>query len=197
MMKYKNIIFDFGNVLVKFDEKLVLDNYCTTDEEFCLMRQAVFHDWERLDEGSIGYAEYMEHVAALLPERLHPNLQALAKDWYCHLTPMKETWDLIHELKSRGYSLYILSNAPTYFAEHASFFEITEAFDGIVFSGPLKMLKPWEGIYKHLFTTYGLKPQECLFLDDKKENIRAGEALGMDGIVFTGDVHCVREWLEL
>lgn len=196
-MKYKNIIFDFGNVIVKFSKSQVLDNYCTTSEDFYLMDHAVFHDWTMLDRGEIEYEEYMKRAAALLPKRLHGNLQVLAKDWYRQLTPLKQTWDFIREMKAKGYSLYILSNAPTYFAEHVSFYEITKAFDGIVFSGPLKMMKPEHGIYKYLFTKYNLEPKKCLFLDDIAENIKAGELMGMDGIVFTGDIDVVRKRLQL
>ena len=39
-------------------------------------------------------------------------------------------------------------------------------------------------IYQCLFTTYNLKPEECVFLDDRPENIEGGEKLGMRGIVF-------------
>lgn len=196
-MKYKNIVFDFGNVIVKFNDEQVLGSFCSTSEDFRLMKEAVFHDWDTLDSGQADYDKYMEYATSLLPDHLHSNIRKLAKEWYRHLTPLDDTWKLIHELKARGFALYILSNAPTYFAEHASYFDITKEFDGIVFSGPIKMLKPEPGIYQYLFDTYDITPEECLFLDDKEENIRAGEALGMDGIVFDGDVQKVIKQLVL
>ena len=33
--------------------------------------------------------------------------------------------------------------------------------------------------------TYGLNPDECVFIDDRKVNVDAAKALGMHGIVFT------------
>ena len=48
----------------------------------------------------------------------------------------------------------------------------------------VKMVKPDADIYQCLFDTYGLKPEECVFLDDRPENIEGGEKLGMRGIVF-------------
>lgn len=184
MKKYKNIIFDFGNVLARFDEKEVIGQYCSSSEDFLLLKKALFYDWDSLDGGFIDYNKYMENVKERLPKSLHPILDSLAKTWYQHLSPLTETWAFIHELKKSGYALYILSNASTYFAENYSFFEITKEFDGMVFSGPLKMLKPKHEIYHYLFDTFHLVPEECLFLDDKKENILAGKELGMDGIVF-------------
>ena len=43
-------------------------------------------------------------------------------------------------------------------------------------------------MYQYLFRTYSLKPEECFFVDDLKRNIDAGKSLGMDGIVFTGEI---------
>ncbi len=184
MKKYNNIIFDFGNVLAKFDVKEILTHFCSSTEEFQLMKTALFYDWDALDGGKIDYFDYMRTVKNQLPVSLHQKLEHLSKTWYQHLSPISETWTLIQELKKSGYALYILSNASTYFAEHASFFEITKEFDGIVFSGPLKMAKPNSEIYQYLFHSFQLIPEECLFLDDKKENIDAGIKLGMDGVVF-------------
>jgi putative hydrolase of the HAD superfamily len=46
------------------------------------------------------------------------------------------------------------------------------------------MVKPNADIYEHLMDKYNLKAQECVFIDDRVENIEAAKALGMKGIVF-------------
>ena len=92
-----------------------------------------------------------------------------------------------------GFKCYILSNAPTYFAEHADYYEIVREFDGVVFSAPVRMAKPDARIYRYLFEHFDLKPETCFFLDDKPANVEAGRAAGMDGIVFTGDVEAVKK----
>lgn len=58
------------------------------------------------------------------------------------------------------------------------------------------MVKPDPGIYLYLFQTYGLKPEECFFIDDLEDNIEAGRKLGMDGIVFTGDTEKVKKFIQ-
>lgn len=195
-MNYKNIIFDFGNVLATFSEDKIIGNYCSSPEDFVLMKQAVFYSWDEMDKGTIDYDAYMKHVASILPDHLQSAIAELSRSWYQQLTPMEETWNFVKELKEKGYSVYILSNAPTFFADHADFFPITKEFDGIVFSGPLKIAKPEPAIYEYLFDTYCLKPEECLFLDDKKKNVDAAQKLGMDGIVFTGDIEVVKNKLR-
>ena len=47
------------------------------------------------------------------------------------------------------------------------------------------MIKPDAGIYQCLFDKYILNPKECVFIDDRPENIEGGRKLGMEGIVFT------------
>lgn len=196
-MKYKHIIFDFGNVLAKFDEQAIIENFSSSKEDFTLIKKAVFYDWDGLDGGFISYEEYTEQALSMLPSRLHANVTQLFRDW-CHLlVPMQDTWDLVRELKEKGFSLYILSNASTYFAENVGFYSITKEFDGAVYSGHLKLIKPDPEIYRHLFKTFSLNPEECLFLDDKEKNVQAAQTLGMDAIVFTGDTKPVRALLGL
>lgn len=197
MLHYKNIVFDFGNVLGSFDEDYILRQFCSDPADLPLLKKAVFYNWADLDAGTADYEASKKHALTLVPARLRANVTSFFEEWYRHLTPVEEIWNLVHELKKQGASVYILSNAPTHFAEHADFYEIVNVFDGIVFSAPLRMAKPEPEIYQHLFHKYDLKPEECFFLDDRKNNISAGRALGMDGIVFDGDMNAVRKALGL
>ena len=214
-MKYKNIIFDFGNVIGKFDESSILSLFCDTyfgevrpsdrDAHFCapdgythrayrdtcpygadglrptkyskedfdILLHAIFKNWQALDEGTIDYNRNIEYTVSLVPAHLEGLVRKFFHSWYRHLTPLYQTWDFIIELKQRQVPIYILSNAPTEFIKHVDFYEIVKEFDGSVFSAAIRMAKPRPEIYRYLFNTYRLKPEECFFLDDKKENIDA------------------------
>lgn len=184
-MNYKHVIFDFGNVLASFRTDDLLRAYCT-NEELPLMRDAIYHNWQALDKGSISYEEYQNETFALLPASLHDAAGKCFAAWYRHMTPIQPVWDMVRTLKERHTGLYILSNAPVFFEEHADFFEITRLFDGAVYSGSIKKFKPNPDIYQHLFDTFSLDPSDCFFMDDKPENIKAAQKLGMNGMVFTG-----------
>ena len=186
-MSYKNVVFDFGNVLAKFDTDKLVRTYCPEDNDFEIVNDKLFYDWDLLDSGRITYEDYMDNVASMLPKHLIPAFRQIEHEWYMHLDPIKETWKLIHDLKENDYKVYVLSNAPTFFAEHAAYYSITKEFDAMVFSGPLKLAKPEKEIYQYLFDKYDLIPEECFFLDDKEININAAKTLGMDGIIFTPD----------
>ena len=193
-MNYKNIIFDFGNVVGSFDADYILNHYVDNKKDFQILTDAIFHNWPALDAGTVDYDQVAEETIAILPARLKTTASNFYDNWFQYVNPLSDTWDFIHELKVAGYSIYLLSNASTRFAEVAKqYYSILNEFDGIVFSAPLKLAKPDPAIYRYLFDTYQLKTEECFFLDDLAENIAAGQALGMNGIVFTGDIQTVKD----
>lgn len=197
-MKYKNIVFDFGNVLGTFDPDYVLGNYQPSKEDFAILSEAFFKNWAALDAGTIDYKQTAEETIAALPEHLKEIGQTFYSSWFRYLVPIDDTWNLIRELKKHPCSIYLLSNASTCFAEHAKeCYPILDLFDGIVFSAPIKMAKPEPDIYHYLFDTYHLCPKDCFFIDDLPENIATGKSLGMNGIVFTGNINEVKEAIGL
>lgn len=196
-MKYKNIIFDFGNVLAAFKEEELSHRFCTTEANNRLFKKLVFDNWQSLDEGSVELSDYIETALSQTPEHLKTDISNYFNTWYKHLIPLTDTWDFVKELKEAGYSVYILSNAPVQFAEHAAeCYGVVKEFDGIVFSAPIRLVKPEPEIYQYLFNTYHLKPEECFFIDDKPSNIEAGKALGMNGIIFTGNIEAVKKAID-
>lgn len=196
MLKYKNIVFDFGNVIAEFDETYLIEKFCPDADYRSRFASAVYHDWWELDAGISDYEDSLQQAVKMVPECIRENVIDFYENWYRHLLPIEETWKLIRELKSQGASLYILSNASVQFARHADFYEITKEFDGILFSAPVKMAKPDPAFYHHLFHTFHLNPNECFFIDDREDNIETGKSLGMNGIQFTGDIAAVKSALE-
>lgn len=194
-MKYKNIVFDFGNVIGKFDGRYILRQFCSSDEDCDLLYPIIYANWGELDKGTIDYEENIEATASLVPEHLRAAVRSFFRGWPEHIAPLTDALDFIDELNRRQIPIYLLSNAPTYFAEWAARTSLPEKFKGVVFSAPLKMAKPDPAIYRYLFDTFALDPEECFFIDDLERNIEAGKKLGMDGIVFTGDIAKVKSIL--
>ena len=61
-----------------------------------------------------------------------------------------------------------------------------EYFDGKLISYEVEKIKPDHEIYRILCERYALKPEESVFIDDRKINVDAAKALGFEGVVFTG-----------
>ena len=80
-MKYKNIIFDFGNVIGKFDGKYIMKQFCESEEDCALLCSVIYEKWGELDKGTIDYDEYIEECLAVLPDRLADQTRAFFKDW--------------------------------------------------------------------------------------------------------------------
>lgn len=194
-MKYKNIVFDFGNVIGKFNGRDLVKHFSSCEEDQELLFTAIFSRWDDIDNGSVDYEQNIDNIAASLPDRLESAVRTLFREWPRHLTPINDTLRFIDELKERNIPLYLLSNAPTYFAEYAVNYDFLKEFSGIVFSAPLKMAKPDPAIYRYLFETFSLDPKECFFIDDLEKNINAARSLGMDGIVFNGNIDDVKKRL--
>ena len=59
-----------------------------------------------------------------------------------------------------------------------------------------KLLKPSLEIYQRLYEKFGLKPEECWFIDDSPANVEGAIYTGMGGSVFYGDVPRLRRELR-
>lgn len=191
----RNVVFDFGNVIGRFDEAELIARFCPEKADRPIFRQAVFHDWASLDAGATAYEAYIARALKLLPARLHPQAQAFFRDWCGCLPYMEGMPELIAQLKAARIPLYLLSNAPVCFAEQLERFDVLRGFTGAVVSGPLQMVKPEPGIYAYLLERYHLPAAECVFIDDRAENIEGAKRCGMEGYLFDGDAARLRAFL--
>ena len=110
-MKYKNIIFDFGNVIGKFKGDYILGKFASTPEDYDILADAIFKNWVALDAGTIDYDQNAEDTIAGLPDHLKDTARDFFENWFQYVDPLPETWKFIKELKARGVSIYLLSNA--------------------------------------------------------------------------------------
>lgn len=195
-MKYRNVIFDYGNVIGRFDGRYMMRRFCQSTEDCDLLCSVIYEKWPELDRGTIDYGEYAEDRIRRLPSRLQKEARDFFLRWPEHIVPNEDVILLINGLLDQGVPVYLLSNAPTYFAKWAKRSSLLKRFSGVVFSAPIKMAKPDPAIYRYLFQTYSLIPSQCLFIDDLEQNIRAGKELGMDGIIFNGNIQSVKAALS-
>ena len=185
----RNVIFDFGNVLARFDPASLARKYAENEADAAKLAAVVFDErWADFDGGRLSYEEHLAGSLAQLPERLHEAAARLFAGWTGDLAPIPAIQGLVKELYRRGYGLYILSNAPVEFSSQVrQNYAFTALFDGAVYSAEIQMDKPHAPIYRHLLSTYGLDPDECLFIDDKPVNVEGARAVGMHAVTFNAD----------
>ncbi len=185
----KNIIFDMGNVLRDYTPMRCIEPYVQGEDALLIQNEMFGKDeWRLLDKGDMTYDEAVAKCKERLPQRLHLLLDEIIAHWHEYMTQDLYMLEVVKKLKANGYHMYLLSNTSVRFAQYKDSFEAMKYFDGAIVSAFFHVLKPDEKIYRILFDTYHLKPEECFFIDDNQENVEAGRCLGMDGHVFSGDI---------
>lgn len=194
----RNVIFDYGNTLVRFHEGELAKSYTKNPEDATLIEEIFFSReyWSRLDEGTLTHEEWLACGQERLPAHLHKLLPEIMSSWYYRLPGIEGMASLVHGLKERGVGLYLLSNISLAFAERIREFPILSLFDGIVCSAVYHVTKPDPRIYRILLDTYRLRAEECLFVDDRADNIEAARSLGITGYLFDGDSERLKTTLE-
>ena len=91
-----------------------------------------------------------------------------------------DVWQRVHALKEKGYGIYLLSNySKELFDKHTKDADFLKDIDGKVVSYEIHKVKPDPAIYQYLLEKYHLNPAECVFFDDRPENTKAAEELGI------------------
>lgn len=180
------IVFDMGGVLIDFSAQLFTERLKVSGPDRALLERHVLRttDWVRLDRGTITEGEVLARACAGLPQRLHAAADYIVNHWNEPIVPIEGTAEVVRQLKARGYTLYLLSNAGV--RQHSYWRDIpgSECFSGTVISADLHLLKPEAAIYQALFDKFDLTPSSCIFVDDLPLNVEAAQNAGMEGIVF-------------
>lgn len=195
----KNVIFDFGQVLVRFDPDYMVGVYVSDEQDKALLADVLFDRlyWNELDKGTLEDEELLALARKRLPKRLWEVAETIYRNWIVHLPPIEGMTELIRSIKATyGVRCFLLSDISKYFAENYEKASILQLLDGCVFSGPLGITKPSKEIYEHILNKYGLSATETVFIDDKAQNIKGANAVGIGGYVFDGDVEGLRRYLE-
>lgn len=183
----KNVIFDIGNVLVTFLWEDLAVELGFNEEDVKIMNERVIGDrWNELDRGVMSEREAVEYIKEALPG-LEDKFETLWSRIGEVIEPYEYSLDWVKQLKQKGLKVYLLSNFPKQLFTDLSKTKMpfVPYVDGKIISSFVQKIKPDPDIYECLLDTYGLNPEECIFIDDRKTNVDAALSLGMQGIVFT------------
>jgi putative hydrolase of the HAD superfamily len=183
----RNVIFDFGGVLVSWRPHEIIDSFYEEQHlRDALRTHALAHDdWLDMDRGTLDEASVVRRCAARMA-RPESELVAFFEHVRAALTPIEPTVRLLRELRERdGLKLYGLSNmSEAIFAYLDARHDFFKLFDGIVVSAAVKLLKPEPAIYAHLRDRYDLDFAESVFIDDLERNVESARRSGLPAIRF-------------
>lgn len=186
----RNIVFDMGQVIIRFDPAFFMDREGITDpEERKLIMNELFLsvEWAQMDAGVLTEETAEPSILQRFPERMHEKVRHLLYNWAYPRETVPGMEEIVEKLKNQGYGVYLLSNASKAQHQYWPLIPVSRLFDGKLISCDVRTVKPCPRIYELFTEKFGLKPEECLFVDDSTANVAAAIACGWQGIVFHGD----------
>lgn len=185
-MEIKNIVFDFGGVLIDWNPEYLYKSIFKDEQELTFFLNEVCNTtWnQKQDEGR----SFLDGIAEL--SKKFPQYIDQIEKYYTHWIKMiggeiDQNTALIKGLRI-NYRLFGLTNwssetFPLVYDKYAFFKEL----EGIIVSGKEKVVKPNGEIYHLLLSRYDLNPEQSVFIDDNELNIKAAEKIGFKVIHFT------------
>ena len=195
----KAIIFDYGNVIHKWDNDIFLKEFVKlSGKDYNCVVDIIFgqglHD--KLEAGEILNITFFKKIKDGL------NLK-ITQDEFFKLFSSKlfkkveTTISLIKKLK-KNYKVTLLSNTNKIdFDNVIKRFELFPLFDAVTLSFEVGHRKPDKEIFFDALKKLNLKPNECVFIDDIKEYSDAASKLGMHGIHYTSHENLIKELKKL
>lgn len=195
----KNIVFDFGGVLMDWDPRYFFKTYFNDDEKMeWFLKNIAVDEWNiEQDRGRT----LKEGTEILVKE--HPEWEKEIRAYYDNWTTMlrsdiPKNVEILRKLEGK-YHLYGLTNWSEetfpYALENYNFFKV---FEGkIVVSGTEKLIKPDKKIFEVLLKRYDLKSEESIFIDDNVKNIASAKSLGFEIIHIKPETNLEQELVKL
>ena len=188
-MVVRAVVFDYGMVLSgPVNSTVRTELIAATGLSEDRFEQFYWADRHAYDEGKLSGVTFWQKFArdsglALTSDKID-QLNRLDAQMWTTFDPAMIVWQ--QELKALGIRTAILSNMGDSVLESIErAFAWVAGFDVLVWSYQLGIAKPDPAIYRHLLDKLGTRPEETLFLDDKRINIEAAKSLGMLAIEFT------------
>ena len=180
------VVFDVGNVLLRWDPRLLYRQLIPDEDRLhWFMQNVCTGAWNiEQDRGR----PWEEAVAILVAA--HPEWEAeiRASDTRWHETipgVIEQSVSVLAELKARGDKVYAITNfSREKWAECLIRFPFLQSFDGAVVSAHEGLIKPDPAIFETLLRRYDLAAGDCIFVDDSARNIAAARAAGMQAVHF-------------
>lgn len=183
----KNIIFDFGNVLVQWHPELIYkEHFGDEAKAWWFLRHVADNEWRgRIDAGESSDACIRE-LKAKYPEYAEA-VELYRSRWKEMLTgEVPGMRELLTEVLKK-YEVFGLTNwSMETFPEARERFGILQMIDRYVVSAEEHLIKPDPRLFRVLLDRYQLKAEDCIFVDDNPDNVAAACRMGMHGIHFIG-----------
>ncbi|MBP3828084.1 MAG: HAD family phosphatase [Prevotella sp.] len=194
MQGIKNIVFDWGGVMINLDKVRCVNafdkigaHHISSYVDEC-RQEDLFHD---LEMGSITVPQFCDEVRRQCPECVATD-EEICWAWGELLTGIPEyRVEKLRTLKSK-YRLFLLSNTNVIHWEPFAH-RLEGCFEKMFLSYEMHLVKPDAEIFREVLRQTGIRAEETLFIDDSANNCAGAASLG----IHTHQVKVSDDWLEL
>ncbi|MFK5972748.1 MAG: HAD family phosphatase [Flavobacteriaceae bacterium] len=180
----KNIIFDFGDVFINLDQKVIfreIEKYGGNTQ----LSSKIYDLNDTYEVGRISSEDFVSQLQSIYPKASSLEIIGI---WNSILLDLPDyRLDFIEKLaQEKAYRLFLLSNTNALHIPHLAkkigadkFKRFKDCFEQFYLSHEIHLRKPNAEIFEFTLEQNGLKAQETLFIDDTKENTDAASILGI------------------
>ena len=181
----KTIIFDLGGVLVHLDwDKVCAPLARLSDQSYAAVMKEV-RNGPVVEASMLGSLTPQEFHQALCA-KIHVDIPygPFVQIWNGLLSADAEMASLVTELGSARRLVLASNTDAIHFAYAQEHFSVLRAFDRFFLSYEMGLLKPDPAYFQHLLRGLQTAPGDCLFIDDRAENVQAARETGINAFVF-------------
>ena len=182
----KNIIFDYGGVLLDWNPHYLYDPYCgDVAKAEWFLKHICTYEWNAQHDNGKPIAEGTAELIAQYPEwekEIRMYYDEFMKMMGGQIPGMEE---LVKDLKVKGYRIFGLSNwSVETFALVRPIYPVLDLMEDMVISGVEKVMKPDHRIFELALNRFGIGASETIFIDDNPNNVKAACDVGIQGVLF-------------
>jgi 2-haloacid dehalogenase len=184
--KKPTVVFDVGNVLVRWDPRLLYRDIIPDAAKLdWFMANVCTAAWNIEQDRGRSWEEAVAMLVAAHPE-WEREIRAYDECWHDAIPGViEDSVAVLEELKRRGEQVYAITNfSREKWAECLIRFPFLQSFDGVVVSAHERLIKPDPAIFQILLERYGLAAPGCIFIDDSASNVEAAREIGMQSVHF-------------
>ena len=182
----KNIVFDCSDTLLRFSALDELAKVVGDSDRAAQIKGKIHQSqgWHLYDKGLISEENLRIEILPLFDENDRPYAAWYLDHWLECYAPIPGMFELVAELKEKGWPLYIVSDFPPCFEElKARFPGLFDCFTGLAVSNECQVTKGDKGLFVYFLQKFSIDPAECVFIDDVPRLVENARSLGFQGIV--------------
>lgn len=185
----EKVLFDLGNVLLRFDFGRAHAGMAAYGARFDnLDEEALTALKEEYETGLIDNDAMFQRLSALTG--YNGSQDHFERSWQNIFEENQPMIEVLMDLRERGIPCYLLSNSNDLHVRYISErYDVLSAFTGTIFSHEAKMMKPGEAIYEKAIAQFSLDPGKTVYIDDLPHNIATGRRMGFHCLHYDPDAH--------